>query len=213
VGASSGTAAPLVPRRLSLSGLREAAAGCRACPLWRTGTQTVFGERLVRSEIVFVGEQPGDREDREGRPFVGPAGRVLDDALAEAGIDRRLAYVTNAVKHFKWEARGKRRIHQKPNAAELAACRPWLDAELAVLEPRVLVALGATAAQALLGKSFRVTRQRGVPLESDLAPRVVATVHPSSILRAPDEAARREAYAAFVADLEVVAGLLKDAEA
>jgi uracil-DNA glycosylase family protein len=202
------TAEPLVPERPTLARLREAAAGCRACPLWKTGTQTVFGEGLAKAEIVFVGEQPGDREDREGRPFVGPAGRVLDEALAEAGIDRRLAYVTNAVKHFKWEGRGKRRIHQKPNAEELAACRPWLDAELSVLAPQVLVVLGATAAQALLGRSFRVTKQRGVPVESDLAPNVLATVHPSSILRAPDEPARREAYAAFVADLRVVAELL-----
>jgi uracil-DNA glycosylase family protein len=203
------SAEPLVPERPTLSRLREAAAGCRACPLWKTGTQTVFGEGLAKAEIVFVGEQPGDREDREGRPFVGPAGRVLDEALAEAGIDRRLAYVTNAVKHFKWEGRGKRRIHQKPNADELAACRPWLDAELSVLDPQVLVALGATAAQALLGRSFRVTKQRGVPVESDLAPNVLATVHPSSILRAPDEAARSEAYAAFVADLRTVAELLE----
>ena len=202
------TAESLVPERPSLSRLREAAAGCRACPLWKTGTQTVFGEGLTKAEIVFVGEQPGDREDREGRPFVGPAGRVLDEALDEVGIDRRLAYVTNAVKHFKWEGRGKRRIHQKPNAEELAACRPWLDAELSVLRPQVLVALGATAAQSLLGRGFRVTKQRGVPVESDLAPNVLATVHPSSILRAPDEAARREAYAAFVADLQVVRGLL-----
>jgi len=203
------TAEPLVPERPTLARLREAAAGCRACPLWKTGTQTVFGEGLAKAEIVFVGEQPGDREDREGRPFVGPAGRVLDEALAEAGIDPRLAYVTNAVKHFKWEGRGKRRIHQKPNADELAACRPWLDAELSVLDPQVLVALGATAAQALLGRSFRVTKQRGVPVESDLAPNVLATVHPSSILRAPDEAARSEAYAAFVADLRAVAELLE----
>jgi uracil-DNA glycosylase len=203
------TAQPLVPERPTLSRLRGAAADCRACPLWKTGTQTVFGEGLTKAEIVFVGEQPGDREDREGRPFVGPAGRVLDDALAEVGIDRRLAYVTNAVKHFKWEGRGKRRIHQKPNAEELAACRPWLDAELSVLDPRVLVVLGATAAQSLLGRTFRVTKQRGVRVESDLAPNVLATVHPSSILRAPDEAARREAYAAFVADLRAVAALLE----
>jgi uracil-DNA glycosylase family protein len=209
VPAPAETAEPLVPERPSLSRLREAAAGCRACPLWKTGTQTVFGEGLTKAEIVFVGEQPGDREDREGRPFVGPAGRVLDDALAEVGIDRRLAYVTNAVKHFKWEGRGKRRIHQKPNAEELAACRPWLDAELSVLHPRVLVALGATAAQSLLGRSFRVTKERGVPVESDLAPNVLATVHPSSILRAPDEAARREAYDAFVADLRIVRDLLE----
>ena len=202
------TAAPLVPDRPSLPSLREAAAGCKACPLWKGATQTVFGEGTRTAEIVFVGEQPGDVEDQEGRPFVGPAGRVFDDALADAGIDRKLAYVTNAVKHFKWQARGKRRIHQKPNAAELAACRPWLDAELAVVEPRVLVLLGATAAQALLGRGFRVTRERGVPVDSKLAPNVLATVHPSSILRAPDETARREAYAAFVADLEVVAKLL-----
>jgi DNA polymerase len=203
------TAEPLVPERPTLARLREAAAGCRACPLWKTGTQTVFGEGLAKAKLVLVGEQPGDREDREGRPFVGPAGRVLDEALVEAGIDRRLAYVTNAVKHFKWESRGKRRIHQKPNAEELAACRPWLDAELSALRPQVLVALGATAAQSLLGRSFRVTKQRGEPVESDLAPHVLATVHPSSILRAPDEAARQEAYEAFVADLRVVAELLE----
>jgi uracil-DNA glycosylase len=204
------TAEPLVPERPSLPRLREAAAGCRACPLWKTGTQTVFGEGAAKAEVVFVGEQPGDREDRDGRPFVGPAGGVFDDALADAGIDRRRSYVTNAVKHFKWEPRGKRRIHQKPNAEELAACRPWLDAELSVLRPQVLVPLGATAAQALLGRSFRVTKQRGVPVDSDLAPTVLATVHPSSILRAPDETARREAYDAFVADLRVVRDLLTD---
>lgn len=158
--------------------------------------------------MLFVGEQPGDVEDREGRPFVGPAGRVFDEAIAEAGIDRGDVYVTNAVKHFKWKARGKRRIHQKPNAAEVAACRQWLDAELDAVTPHVLVALGATAAQALLGSGFRVTKQRGVRLESDLAPNVLATVHPSSILRAPDEAARREAYAGFVADLTAAAKLL-----
>jgi uracil-DNA glycosylase len=191
-----------------LASLRKEAAGCRACPLWKNATQTVFGEGPAKADLFFVGEQPGDAEDKEGRPFVGPAGRVFEEALAEAGIDRRKVYVTNAVKHFKWQARGKRRIHQKPNAAETAACRPWLDAELEVVSPRVLVALGATAAQALLGRSFRVTKQRGVPVESDLAPNVLATVHPSSILRAPDEAARREQYAAFVADLEVAAKLV-----
>jgi uracil-DNA glycosylase family protein len=200
-----GTAAPLVPDRPTLPRLREAAAGCTACHLWKLGTQTVFGEGAVESEVMFVGEQPGDQEDLQGRPFVGPAGRVLDDAMLEAGIDRTKAYVTNAVKHFKWQARGKRRIHQKPNAAEMAACRPWLDAELDVVKPSVLVALGSTAAQALLGRQFRVTQQRGVPVESDLAPTVLATVHPSSILRAPDEEARRQAYADFVADLRVVA--------
>jgi uracil-DNA glycosylase len=192
----------------TLASLREQAARCRACPLWQHATQTVFGEGPAKAELLFVGEQPGDAEDKEGRPFVGPAGRVFDDALAEAGIDRKGVYVTNAVKHFKWKARGKRRIHQKPNAAETAACRPWLDAELEVVSPSVLVALGATAAQALLGRGFRVTQQRGVPVESDLAPNVVATVHPSSILRAPDEAARSEAYAAFVADLKAAASLV-----
>ena len=192
----------------TLSSLQKEAAGCRACPLWKNATQTVFGEGPAKADLFFVGEQPGDAEDTEGRPFVGPAGRVFDEALAAAGINRRKVYVTNAVKHFKWEARGKRRIHQKPNAAETAACRPWLDAELEVVSPHVLVALGATAAQALLGRSFRVTKQRGVPVESDLAPNVLATVHPSSILRAPDEAARREQYSAFVADLEVAAKLV-----
>jgi uracil-DNA glycosylase len=198
------TAAPLVPERLTVTNVREAAAGCRACPLWKDATQTVFGEGPAKAAVMLVGEQPGDREDVEGRPFVGPAGRVLDDALDEAGIERTQVYLTNVVKHFKWKARGKRRIHQKPNAEEIAACRPWLDAELEVVKPDVLVALGATAAQALLGRGFRVTRERGVPVDSDLAPNVLATVHPSSILRARDEAERREAYAAFVADLRVV---------
>jgi uracil-DNA glycosylase len=203
------TAAPLVPESPSLQKLREAAAGCQACDLWKTGTQTVFGEGAATAEIVFVGEQPGDKEDLAGRPFVGPAGRVLDDALEAAGIDRSLAYVTNAVKHFKWTARGKRRIHQKPNWSEMTACRPWLDAELAAIKPKVLVALGATAAQALLGRQFRVTKQRGVPVESDLAPHVVATVHPSSILRQETEEERAAAMADLVADLEVVAKLLR----
>jgi uracil-DNA glycosylase len=203
------SAAAPVPERRSLPKLREAAAGCRACELWKLGTQTVFGEGTRTAEIVFVGEQPGDKEDLAGKPFVGPAGRLLDRALEEAGIDRKLAYVTNVVKHFKWQAKGKRRIHQKPNAEEIHACRPWLDAELAVVQPRILVALGATAAQALLGRQFRLMRQRGEPVESDLAPHVVATVHPSSILRAPDDASREQAYADFVADLAVVAGLLE----
>jgi uracil-DNA glycosylase family protein len=198
-----------VPEKRTLEELREAAADCKACDLWKTGTQTVFGEGAETAEIVFVGEQPGDNEDLEGRPFVGPAGRVLDDGLEAAGIDRSLAYVTNAVKHFKWVGRGKRRIHQKPNAAELAACRPWLDAELAVVQPKVLVALGATAAQALLGRQFRVTKQHGVPVDSDLAPYVVATVHPSSILRQETEDDRAAAMKDFVADLNVVAKLLR----
>jgi DNA polymerase len=202
------TAAPLVPKNPTLPKLREAAAGCKACDLWKTGTQTVFGEGTRNAEIVFVGEQPGDKEDLAGRPFVGPAGRVLDEALEAAGIDRKLAYVTNAVKHFKWEPRGKRRIHAKPNWAELTACRPWLDAELAVVKPKVLVALGATAAQALLGRQFRVTKQRGVPVESDLAPYVIATVHPSSILRQETDQDREAAFEELVRDLKVVAKLL-----
>ena len=204
----TGSAAAFLPERISLKSLREAARGCTACPLWRTGTQTVFGEGLKRSRLVLVGEQPGDREDLEGRPFVGPAGRLLDEALAEAGIERADAYLTNAVKHFKWEPRGKRRIHQKPNRGEIAACRPWLEAELAVVAPEVLVCLGATAAQALLGREVRVTRDRGRLLDSALAPAALATVHPSSILRAPDEAARRSERAAFVDDLRVAANLL-----
>jgi uracil-DNA glycosylase family protein len=198
-----------VPETRSLAKLREAAADCKACDLWKTGTQTVFGEGSSNAEIVFVGEQPGDKEDLAGRPFVGPAGRVLDEALELAGIDRSLAYVTNAVKHFKWTPRGKRRIHQKPNAAEMAACRPWLDAELEVVQPKVLVALGATAAQALLGRQFRVTKQRGVPVESDLAPFVIATVHPSSILRQETDEDRAAAMKSFVDDLKVVAKLLR----
>ena len=199
------TAAPLVPPRPSLKKLREAAAGCKACPLWKSGTQTVFGEGSPRARVLFVGEQPGDQEDKLGKPFVGPAGRLLDKALEEAGIDRSLAYVTNAVKHFKWEARGKRRIHQKPSWSEVAACRPWLDAELEVVRPRVLVCLGATAAQSLLGRQFRVTQQRGEPVASALAPVVIATVHPSSILRSDD---RETEFAAFVSDLKTVAAHL-----
>jgi uracil-DNA glycosylase family protein len=201
-------AAAPVPDTRNLRKLREVAAACKACDLWKTGTQTVFGEGSSSAEIVFVGEQPGDKEDLAGKPFVGPAGRVFDEGLAAAGIDRRLAYVTNAVKHFKWEARGKRRIHQKPNAAELAACRPWLDAELEAVRPKVLVPLGATAAQALLGRQFRVSKDRGRPIDSDLAPYVLATVHPSSILRQRTDEERAAAMAAFIADLEVVAELM-----
>ncbi|HSB39225.1 MAG TPA: UdgX family uracil-DNA binding protein [Gaiellaceae bacterium] len=200
------TAAPLVPKRPSLPKLREAAAGCTACNLYRTGTQTVFGEGARGAEVMFVGEQPGDQEDLVGRPFVGPAGRLFDHALEDAGIDRTQIYVTNVVKHFKWRAGGKRRIHQKPSWSEIAACRPWLQAELAVVEPRVLVCLGATAAQALLGRQFRVTRQRGRPVESDLAEHVLATVHPSSILRDPET--REVEYGELVKDLKVVAALL-----
>jgi uracil-DNA glycosylase family protein len=175
--------------------------------LHETGTQTVFGEGSAKAEVVFVGEQPGDQEDLQGRPFVGPAGKLFDKALEEAGIDRSQVYVTNAVKHFKWQARGKRRIHQKPNWSEIAACRPWLDAELEVIRPRVLVCLGATAAQALLGRDFRVSRQRGELVESDLAENVIATVHPSSVLRA-DDATREQEYDALVRDLGKVAELV-----
>jgi uracil-DNA glycosylase len=206
--ASGGTAAPLVPEHPTLPSLRDAARGCRACPLWERGTQTVFGEGPRLAEVMLVGEQPGNEEDLEGHPFIGPAGRLLDRALAAAGIDRRAVYVTNAVKHFKWEPRGKRRIHQKPNAAEVRACRPWLDAEIRVVRPRAIVCLGATAAQALLGKDFRVTQHRGELLPSPLAPFVLATVHPSSILRAPDEESRHAEMARFVEDLERLAEAL-----
>jgi uracil-DNA glycosylase family protein len=208
-GTTKETAAPLVPERPSLTNLKEAAAGCKACPLHLTGTQTVFGVGLVRAEIMFVGEQPGDREDREGKPFVGPAGRVLDQALAEVGIDRTLAYVTNVVKHFKWTPKGKRRIHAKPSWAEIAACKPWLEAEIQVVEPKVLVCLGATAAQSLLGRDFRVTRQRGEVVDSDFGVPAIATVHPSSILRAEEEDREAE-YAAFVDDLRAIAGFVKE---
>jgi uracil-DNA glycosylase family protein len=201
------TAAPLVPEKPSLPMLREAAAGCTACDLHKTGTQTVFGEGTAKAEVMFVGEQPGDQEDLQGKPFVGPAGKLLDRALEQAGINRSKVYVSNVVKHFKWQGRGKRRIHQKPNWSEIAACRPWLDAELEAVEPRVLVCLGATAAQALLGRQFRVSRDRGIPVESDLAEHVLATVHPSSILRADPE--RREAeFDELVRDLETVARFL-----
>ncbi|MHB8879798.1 MAG: UdgX family uracil-DNA binding protein [Myxococcaceae bacterium] len=194
----------------SIEDLRGEAASCTACDLYKRGTQTVFGEGGGRRpRVVFVGEQPGDREDLEGRPFVGPAGTLLDRALAEAGIDRKLVYVTNVVKHFKWVRSGKRRIHQKPNAQEIAACRPWLDGELSAIQPRVLVCLGATAAQALLGRGFRVTHQRGQWVPSSLAPYVMATVHPSSILRAPDDETRRREYRRFVEDLQVIAPYLK----
>jgi uracil-DNA glycosylase family protein len=200
--ATTGSAAVHLPDRLSLPALREAVQGCRGCDLFRNATQAVFGEGTQRAEVMLVGEQPGDSEDLEGRPFVGPAGRLLDRALEEAGIDRSATYVTNVVKHFKWQARGKRRIHQKPNSTEMAACRPWLDAELEVVRPRVLVCLGATAAQALLGRDFRVSRSRGELVDSPLAEIVTATVHPSSILRAED---REGEYAAFLADLKQIA--------
>ncbi len=203
------TAAPLIPPKPTLPKLRAAAAGCRACDLWKRGTQTVFGEGSTHAKVMFVGEQPGDREDLAGRPFVGPAGRLLDKCLAEAGIDRNAVYVTNVVKHFKWEPRGKRRIHKKPNSLEIAACRPWLESELAVTKPQVIVCLGATAAQALLGKSFKVTQHRGEFHSSELAPYVTATVHPSSILRAPDDETRHEEMRKFVEDLKKVAAVIK----
>jgi DNA polymerase len=198
----------LIPPHPTLSALQRAAKSCHACDLWKRGTQTVFGEGAPDARVMFVGEQPGDREDLEGKPFVGPAGGLLDKALVEAGIDRTKVYVTNAVKHFKWEPRGKRRIHKKPNAAEIAACRPWLDAEIGVLKPKVVVCLGATAAQALLGRNFRVTQHRGEFVESPLAPFVMATVHPSSILRAPDDETRHAEMRRFVADLKKVAHVL-----
>jgi uracil-DNA glycosylase family protein len=185
--------------------LKEAAAGCKGCDLWKHGTQTVFGEGAPRARVMFVGEQPGDREDIEGKPFVGPAGRILGRALEAAGIDRNDVFVTNAVKHFKWEPRGKRRIHKKPNQLEINACRPWLEAEVAVVKPEVIVCLGATAAQSLLGRGFRVTQRRGELIPHELAPHVVATVHPSSILRAPDDAARHDEMARFIEDLKRVA--------
>jgi DNA polymerase len=197
------SAAELIPPRASLKALRETARSCTACDLYRNATQTVFGAGPARARVMLVGEQPGDREDREGEPFVGPAGRLLDRCLEEAGIDRGEAYVTNVVKHFKWEARGKRRIHKKPNLGEVTACRPWLDAELAAVKPEALTLLGATVAQALLGPKFRVTKHRGELLDSPLAPIVMATVHPSSLLRAPDET-REQEIAAFVADLRVL---------
>jgi uracil-DNA glycosylase len=203
-----GTAAPLVPDRPTLPSLRAAAACCHACPLWERGTQTVFGEGPELADVMLVGEQPGNEEDLAGRPFVGPAGRLLDRALEAAGIDRRSVYVSNAVKHFKWEPRGKRRIHQKPNAREIRACRPWLEAEIAVVRPRAIVCLGATAAQALLGRTFRVTEHRGELVASPLAPLVMATVHPSSILRAPDDAGRRAELARLVEDLAGLAAAL-----
>jgi DNA polymerase len=189
------------PDTSSLAEMRKAARECTACHLYKRATQTVFGEGPEEAAIVLVGEQPGDYEDQEGKPFVGPAGKIMDQALEEAGIDRKEVYVTNAVKHFKWEPRGKRRIHQKPNSREIAACRPWLEAELRLVKPKLLLCLGATAAQAVFGPSFRVTRERGKLLSSKLAARAMATVHPSSLLRQPDEESRRREYEKFVVDL------------
>jgi DNA polymerase len=196
------TAAAFLPDKLSMTALRDAVQGCRGCPLYANATQAVFGEGTLKAEVMLVGEQPGDQEDKAGAPFVGPAGKVLDRALEEAGIERGTTYVTNAVKHFKWKARGTRRIHDKPSWTETMACRPWLDAELALVKPRALVLMGATAAQALLGKNFKVTQERGKPLDSELADLVVATIHPSAVLRAEN---RDELFAGLVSDLRVVA--------
>ncbi|HUK47548.1 MAG TPA: UdgX family uracil-DNA binding protein [Terriglobales bacterium] len=205
------TAAPLIPARPTIEILRRAAASCKACDLWKKGTQTVFGEGSAHASVMLIGEQPGDREDIAGHPFVGPAGRILDEALVAAGIDRSEVYVTNIVKHFNWvpAERGKRRIHKKPRYSEIKACRPWLDAEIAVTRPQVIICLGATAAQGLLGREFSVLRQRGQFVESPLAPFVMATVHPSSILRAPDEAARHQQKQAFIDDLRVAAAQIR----
>ena len=204
-------AAERVSPQATLAEVGRAAATCRACDLWKTATQTVFGEGSIKAKIMVVGEQPGDQEDRMGRPFVGPAGRVLDQALAEAEIERSQVYITNVVKHFKWgpAERGKRRIHKKPRYSEIQACRPWLDAELERVKPEVLVCLGVSAAQALLGKDFRVSRQRGQFIPSSLAPHVIATVHPSSILRAQDDESRHQQLEAFVQDLRQVARVVK----
>ncbi|HEV7922953.1 MAG TPA: UdgX family uracil-DNA binding protein [Thermoanaerobaculia bacterium] len=198
------TAEAYIPPRPSLPKLRDASAECKACDLWRIGTQTVFGEGPAKAVVMFIGEQPGDKEDLAGRPFVGPAGALLDKALEEAGIDRKQVYLTNVVKHFKWEPRGKRRIHKKPNGEEITACRPWLDAEIRLIKPRAIVCLGATAAQAVIGSKFKVSVQRGQRVVSDLADYVTATVHPSSILRAPTDEARHEERARFVADLKKI---------
>lgn len=197
-----------VPPTDDWDAVRDAALGCRACPLWKIGTQTVFGEGRKRAKMMMLGEQPGDQEDLAGKPFIGPSGKLLDRALEEAGIDRGTVYVTNTVKHFKWEPRGKRRLHKKPGAREIAACRPWLEAELRIVKPALLVCLGSTAAQAIFGPAFRVTQDRGRVLESPLAPRVLATVHPSSLLRAPDEETRLREYEKFVADLRAAADAL-----
>lgn len=211
----TGTAAELIPENATLDVLRREASGCKACDLWTRATQTVFGEGGDETGgVMLIGEQPGDAEDIAGKPFVGPAGKLLDRALRDAGIDRRRAYVTNAVKHFNWsETRGKKRIHKKPNAGQMAACKPWLEAEIDLLRPRVIVLLGATAAQQLMGPGFSVMKERGRLIESPLAPHVIVTVHPSSILRAPDDASREQAMEAFVDDLRKVAPLLDEAKA
>jgi DNA polymerase len=215
MGTAESAAASVAETKITIAALREAAAGCKACDLWKTGTQTVFGEGPPNAQIMFVGEQPGDAEDRIGHPFVGPAGKLLDRALAEAGIDRGHVYVTNVVKHFKWSPaeRGKRRIHKKPRQPEIHACRPWLEAEVRVVKPQILVCLGATAAQALLGKDFSVNRQRGELVESSLARFATATAHPSSILRAPDDRSRDQQMRALVQDLKKVVRLANKRDA
>jgi uracil-DNA glycosylase family protein len=203
------TAAEFIPAKPTLDSLRKSAAHCTACDLYMRGTQTVFGEGSERARVILVGEQPGDKEDLMGRPFVGPAGKLLDRALEIAGIERDETYVTNIVKHFKWEPRGKRRIHKKPNSLEIAACRPWFDAEVQVIKPQVVICLGATAAQAIIGKNFKVTQRRGeLIFNLGIAPAVMATVHPSSILRAPDEEARRDEMTSFVDDLKVASSYI-----
>jgi uracil-DNA glycosylase family protein len=205
VKSPSDDARRFIPSQRTLDRLREAAESCTACPLYRNATQTVFGAGPANSRVMLVGEQPGDVEDREGLPFVGPAGRLLDRALAEAGIDRARVYVTNAVKHFKWVQRGKRRLHSKPGAREIQACYPWLEAEIATIKPEIIVCLGATAAQALLGRDFRVSQRRGEFIDSPLAPHVMATIHPSSLLRAPDPETRAREFTRFIAELRKVA--------
>jgi uracil-DNA glycosylase len=205
------SAAEFLPKSRSLKALGEAAEGCRGCELYKDATQTVFGEGRRSAELMLVGEQPGDQEDREGEPFVGPAGRLLDRALVEAGIERDDAYVTNAVKHFKWRPRGKRRLHQTPRAGEIEACKPWLEAEVAAVEPEALIALGATAARSLFGSKVKVLKDRGRPLDSDLAPVAAITIHPSAILRLRDHDEREAEFAGFVADLEAVASALQGA--
>jgi uracil-DNA glycosylase len=205
------SATPYLPERRSLTALQEAVQGCQGCDLYMRATQAVFGEGPAAARVALVGEVPGDKEDLQGHPFVGPAGAILDRALEEAGIDRSDVYVTNAVKHFKFEQRGKRRIHKKPNSAEIRACQPWLEAEMAALRPRVIVCLGATAAQSILGRSYRLTKEHGKFVEHNWAPHVTSTIHPSAILRAPDEDSRHSQYREFVADLEKVREMLEAA--
>jgi uracil-DNA glycosylase len=207
------TAADYLPDRKTLPALREAVQGCRGCSLYERATQAVFGEGRARARVMMVGEQPGDEEDVAGQPFVGPAGRLLDQMMEAAGLPRDQVYLTNAVKHFKWKPRGKRRMHQKPSASEVSACKPWLEAELAALEPEVLIVLGATAAQSLLGRAFRVTQARGALFESRWAPHTLATVHPSSLLRIPDQEERRAARGEFVRELALVADVLRSGPA